>query len=690
MRFRQVHLDFHTSEFIEGIGDEFSKADFQEQLIRGHIDSITIFAKCCHGWVYYDSALTRKHPYLKFDLLKEMITAAHEIDVKTPVYFSVGLEEKEVRNHPEWLIRGRDERTTWVKSLLDTGWHRFCNNNAHQQLNLEQIREVVEKYDLDELFLDVSSAIPCYCQNCISTLLEQNKDPLDIRNIWELSEDVYREFSEKTARMVHSIKPGLPIFHNGGYVQRGRRDMIQGNTHLELESLPTGGWGYDHFPISALYAQSLGVQYSGMTGKFHLAWGEFGGFKHPNGLKYETSLFLTYGARCSIGDQLHPSGKMDIAAYDLIGSAYAEVEKKEKYLEHVKMVNDIAVLSLEAMGAYYHQHNLVAMAEQETLGEVFFEDNLIAKAAKSDVGAFRLLKECGFLFTIIDVDMRFEDYKVIIIPDHGVIDQKLKEKLSAYILQGGKIYLSGMSGKMENSDEFFMDLGFSFQGEAMYQPIFIHPSFELEYYKNSNFIIYGKAYDIKVAANTITDKQQPEEVEILADFVAPYFNRTPYKFCSHMHAPSSKQSYGPAICAKDNYVYAAFYMFEDYKENASFIVKEIFSYTMNQLLGNNRTIVTNMPSQSTITLMQNDKDAYYLNHLLYASPIKRGDKIEVIEDIVPLYNVKVELRLPKKVRAVTLVPQEIEIPYEYKDDTICYTVPEVYCHQMVLIDYIST
>ena len=38
------------------------------------------------------------------------------------------------------------------------------------------------------------------------------------------------------------------------------------------------------FPFSARYCQGLGVDYLGMTGKFHGSWGEFGGFKHPNAL----------------------------------------------------------------------------------------------------------------------------------------------------------------------------------------------------------------------------------------------------------------------------------------------------------------------------------------------------------------------------------------------------------------------
>ena len=43
MRFRQVHLDFHTSEFIENIGEKFDKKEFQDALIAGHVDSITLF-----------------------------------------------------------------------------------------------------------------------------------------------------------------------------------------------------------------------------------------------------------------------------------------------------------------------------------------------------------------------------------------------------------------------------------------------------------------------------------------------------------------------------------------------------------------------------------------------------------------------------------------------------------------------
>lgn len=125
MRFRQVHLDFHTSELIEGIGAAFSKENFQQMLRLGHVDSITVFSKCHHGWAYHPSKANEMHPHLSFDLLGAQIEAAHEIGIKTPVYLSAGLDEKIARLHPEWLIRAADESTPWVEDFMHPAITRF-------------------------------------------------------------------------------------------------------------------------------------------------------------------------------------------------------------------------------------------------------------------------------------------------------------------------------------------------------------------------------------------------------------------------------------------------------------------------------------------------------------------------------------------------------------------------------------
>ncbi len=82
--FRQIHLDFHTSGSIAGIGSRFSKEQFQEALRLGHVNSITIFSKCHHGWSYHPTRVNRMHPGLSFDLLKAQLEACAETGVRAP------------------------------------------------------------------------------------------------------------------------------------------------------------------------------------------------------------------------------------------------------------------------------------------------------------------------------------------------------------------------------------------------------------------------------------------------------------------------------------------------------------------------------------------------------------------------------------------------------------------------------
>ena len=54
LRKRQVHLDFHTSEFVT-VGDKFNKEQFQSALKAGHIDSITVFSSYINQPLQYNA-----------------------------------------------------------------------------------------------------------------------------------------------------------------------------------------------------------------------------------------------------------------------------------------------------------------------------------------------------------------------------------------------------------------------------------------------------------------------------------------------------------------------------------------------------------------------------------------------------------------------------------------------------------
>lgn len=657
LRFRQVHLDFHTSEAIDDIGKNFSKEQFQQMLKLGHVDSITVFSKCHHGWAYHPSKANEMHPGLKFDLLGEMIEAAHEIGVNTPVYLSAGLDEKMTRRHPEWLVRRKDESTTWATSFMIPGYHLFCFNSPYLEYLLAQVEEVVKNYDADGIFLDIVGVTPCYCQNCIAALREIGQDPNDEKSVLELAEKVYANYTSRVEKIIHGIKPDMRIFHNSGHISRGRRDLAGMNTHLELESLPTGGWGYDHFPLSARYAGNLGMEYLGMTGKFHTFWGEFGGYKHPNALRYEVALNIANGARCSIGDQLHPEGLMDAATYSLIGAAYKEVEEKEQWCKDTVNVADIALLSVEAAG----------IREEKNDGN--------GHTGISDSGAVRMLLEGNFLFNVIDLDEDFTKYRVIILPDRIRISSQLKSKLEDYFRKGGKVLATGESGMDANVDKFALELGVRWISENQYRPDYFSPDFELKSLGKASFVFYSQGQRIELDGGIELGKRED-----------PYFNREIFTFCSHQHTPNSYKYGGAGMVESGNGIYIAWNVFEDYATKGSLSLKETVRYALDRLLGQRR-LETNLPAQGVVTLTEQKEQKMYVNHLLYASPVKRGDGVEIIEDVVPIYDVKVSVRIPKNVKRVYLAPQIEEVPFIQIGEIISYSVEKLECHQMVVIEY---
>ena len=102
--YRQIHLDFHTSEHIPGIGAAWDKKHWQATLQRGHVNSINVFAVCHHGWSYYNTKIGKRHPHLapKLDLTRAMLDACHEVGIHTQVYLTVGVNNQVAREHSEW------------------------------------------------------------------------------------------------------------------------------------------------------------------------------------------------------------------------------------------------------------------------------------------------------------------------------------------------------------------------------------------------------------------------------------------------------------------------------------------------------------------------------------------------------------------------------------------------------------
>jgi hypothetical protein len=680
LRYRQIHLDFHTSPAIEGIGEAFDKKQFQDALKRGHVNSITCFSSGHHGWSYHPTKVAKQHPHLKFDLLRAQVDACKEINVKTPVYLTAGVDNQAAEEHPEWREMDRDGTFLgWTADQLKAGFKTLCFNTPYLDYLCRRIEEAVTLFpEADGIFLDIIHQSPCYCKHCLAGMKAAGLDPEKPGSAEKFAQITLMKYYKRTTESAKINNKDMPVFHNSGHISMGKSDILPYFSHLELESLPTGGWGYDHFPLSAKYVQNLGYDFMGMTGKFHTTWGEFGGYKHPNALRYECAAMIAYGAKCSIGDQLHPSGLADTTTYDIIGAAYKEVEEKEPWCVGAVGQYDIALISQTANRAL-------------SGADLTRED----RTAGPDTGAARILLEGHYLFTIIDETMPFEKYKMLILPDDVRIGSEFKAKLDSYLAAGGRLFLTGQSGLDENGKALF-DLGAELEGPSPFSPDFFLSTPDLSpEYIHSPQVMYMKSNRLKVTTG--------ESLGVVYD---PYFNRTYEHFCSHQHTPNRPEPSGyDGGVIKNNILYLAHPVFSQYFSYGAVPYKDFIVNCLDRLLGDEKSLTVGLPSTGRISLTKQSKEDRSILHLLYANTVTRGaamshaggnnqsgsdrpsKPVEVIEELLPLYNIPLSLRMNEAVKRVTLEPSGREISFKQNGEKIELSIAEFSCHEMVVFHH---
>ncbi|GIX06825.1 MAG: hypothetical protein KatS3mg115_1228 [Candidatus Poribacteria bacterium] len=505
---------------------------------------------------------------------------------------------------------------------------------------------------VDGLFFDIVHALDCSCRYCQEGMRQAGLEPSRESDRKAFGRRVLEEWIQEMSAFVRSFDPEVTIFYNAGHVGPSHRSVADAYTHWEIESLPSGGWGYLHFPIAIRYARTLKRESLGMTGKFHTSWGDFHSFKNRAALEFECFQMLAHGAKCSVGDQLHPRGRICPVTYELIGSVYRQVEEKEPWCAGATPVAEIAVLTPE-----------------EFTGE---------RIPAPSAGATRILQEGRHQFDFVDTSADLSPYRVAILPDGIPVTGALGEKLRAFLNAGGAILASHRSGLTPEGDAFALpEWGVRYLGEAPYSPDFILPSGAIgEGLPETEHVMYLRASHVRATQGT----------EVLAETIVPYFNRTYAHFCSHRHTPSSGQRGYPAITQRGSVIYFAHPIFTQYHENAPRWCRMLVLNALRRLLPQ-PLLQVNGPTTLIATLTAQETENRWIVHLLHYVPERRGSRFDVIEDVIPIYDIAVQVRTLRPVESVRCVPEGRTLSYQSAGGAVQFTVPEVVGHQMVELSF---
>lgn len=663
--YRQVHLDFHTSPDIPGVGADFDPDEFADTLARAHVSSVTCFARCHHGMIYYQSKAhpERIHPHLvRPNLLAEQIEACHKRGIRVPIYTTVEWDEYTADRHRDWLCIDEEGREVGTRPL-EAGFYRFLDvfHPGYRQFLKDHIADIFASVPVDGLFLDICIPMPSLALHWIEAMDAADLNPEDANHRQRFARRVMDEFMLEMSAFIRSqpgYSPDCTIFFNSGHIGPRHRSSTDAFTHYELESLPSGGWGYLHFPAAQRFARGLGKPTLGMTGKFHTSWGDFHSYKNPAALEFEVRQMLALGARCSIGDQLHPRGRLDEVTYRLIGQAYADVHEREPWCEGSVPVVEAAILTPEE-------------ADLRDVG-----GGLGDRVPPSTFGALRMLQELGIQFDIITTDRDFSQYRVLLLPDAVRLNEELQAKLGGYVEAGGSAIMSCEALLTEYGSPAGADwLPATDAGPAPFEPDFLRPG---EILRNVSQRLKDVGYVMYTRGRKVTPA---DGAAVLAQVEAPYFNRTWRHFCSHRHAPSSGEVVYPGVVQKGTVVYLAHPVFTLYYQQAPLWCRDILDAVLRVLMPG-RLVEVDGPSGLLTALTEQPQHARRVLHLLYYVPERRGQAFDTIEDIVPLYNVTCRVQAPG-IGSVRVVPEGEPLSFSLEGGRAVFTLPVIRGHAMV-------
>lgn len=664
IRFRQVHLDFHTSPLIPDVGSDFDPEEFARMLQEAHVDSINVFSKCHHGYCYYPTKVGQPHPSLKRDLLGEMVEALHKHGIRCIAYTTVVWDELAASTHPEWRQVDQEGKLIGRAPLESRGWQYLCLN-AQEYLDYvcAQVEEVLTLYEVDGIWYDIIVQHPsgCFCHNCQKSMRAKGLriDSKEDRLTHNL--EVERQAMKRLYDTVKAKRPdALVVFNTRMRLQRNPQKGIKPEqeymTHFEIESLPTGGWGYLHFPMFARYCAPLGKEIVGMTGRFHYSWGDFGGLKGKTALEYECFRSLSLGAKCCVGDQLHPRGKLDRATYTLIGSVYAQVREKEPWCSDAVLEADIGVLVCE-----------------EAEGPAFGFGEVIGQ--ESDEGATLLLTELKHQFHLIDKESDFSHYSLLIAPDKVFFDEELTHKVHTFLQKGGALLLTHESGLDPEKKGFTLkELGLQYLGPSPFEREFVRLT--------ESFSALDPSYDYVLyeRGSKITLRGQGE---ILGRAVHPYFNRTWETFCSHRQTPPARLTDEPVIVQVEKTIYISHPLFAMYRKWGYPVYRLILQECIQRLLPRPLLRVSHFPVQGEATVLRRGQQ--FIVHLLYY-PISSKGRMDMVEDCIPVTDVEVGLKTPFPPKEVRTVPESESLAFRYDSEYVYFVVPRVKGHQMIVVE----
>lgn len=648
-----IHSDFHAKPEMGTVGKTLCEEDIREICRLLKPDYWQVDCKGHPGWASYPTEMGNAMPDFACDTLAMWRKVTREEDVALYLHYSGVIDEKYCAENPDECVVNAD-------GTLDTRSTRRGGRYADELL-IPQLSETVEKYGVDGVWLD---------GECWGSLIDYHPDTVAnfekemgislggelpkklgdkyFEEYKEFNRELFRRYLRHYVDILHEKYPDFQICSNWMFSDHAPEEVTANVDFLSGDLFPWNSFNWARYAGRALAQQNMPWDLMGWTHRSategHLDFLPV----HPTQLIQEAASVISVGGGFQqvIGQLTDGSPDMDFLR--LLKPLSDFMHKRKDFCHGGSPIHQAAML----MSTYDRRKE---------------SDELFPRGrCEGKLGLTALLCDIGQSLEVVSehtLKGNTSDYPLLIVPEinAGLADETVQELLN-YALDGGSLMLVG-----NKTLEIFSKAGAPFSITRVEDELLSvarvcqsHSADEQRYFTLDNREFGGVFHPVEIVA---------DDCEIIAS--------TCYTFKSKRHSFAVIIPYGKGKIALIGGDIGTHYLTES-------------QYMHRVLL---RAVVEKMytplarveSATGTLEIVCLEKDGKMLLQLVNGNGNHASMSVATEDVIPPVVDVELSVASELPPEQVILQPENIELPFIYRDGRIFVEINRIDMHNVLEI-----
>jgi hypothetical protein len=684
--YRRLLVDTHVPDWDDALLASFDPVDYVATIVGAGFQSLMQYANSHAGLCLWRTSIGQMHRNMKGrDYFGEVMEQCKRHGLHRLAYYSLVFDDWAYQKHPDWRVLSPD----YSEPSRHERAGAVCINSPYPEHAHACIRELVANYGFEAIFFDMTFwPTICYCTHCVARYWkEQGAEPPRVvdwkspqwRTFQKCRERWMREFTLSVTETVKQTRP-IQVYHQFGTF------FAPWTVAVSLEQNEASDFAAGDFYGGAAQFSIVCKAYQSLTRKRPFEFqtsrtlnlNDFETTKPFEQLALESLIPTIHSSACMLIDAIKPIGTLNHRAYEYLSQINALHDSFEPFLGG-EMLADVAI---------YFDKNSVYDPDAKGLTAAEATRNMWSgKLPHRDaaVGAARFLREAHIPFGVVtNVSLdQLGRYRAVILPSVLEMTTEQAGIFREFVRNGGSLYASGVSSLSvpgEGDERFLLAdvLGVDYVGRTGGRTTYLSAA------DKELFDTIWPQENLGFNGPAVKAQAQPG-AQVLATITLPFVDPEAGTALNSRFAqiwsdpPAAQPGHDPGMVINTFGKGKAVWVGVPLELRADKVDARVFRILLRRFLPPPYKFEADADQAVEVTLFhQEDRNRFLVGML----------NLQTQAPTIPVAaTIRVQVPQGRKVRRVSLLPEQASVAFSPSGSYVSFRVPEFKLIRMALVEY---